>query len=47
MRWVPGYEVAIVVLTNQSRVDPALVAQSLLAVAVPQPDRCRLCPVAS
>lgn len=47
MRWLAGYDVTIVVLTNQSRVDPSLVAQSLLAVTVPKPDPCGSCPVAS
>jgi D-alanyl-D-alanine carboxypeptidase len=47
MRWLAGYDVTIVVLTNQSRVDPSLVAQSLLAVAVPKPDPCWSCPIAS
>jgi hypothetical protein len=47
MRWLAGYDVTIVVLTNQSRVDPALVAQSLLELAVPKPDPCDSCPTAS
>lgn len=47
MRWLAGYDVTIVVLTNQSRVDPILVAQSLLEVAVPKPEPCGACPTVS
>jgi hypothetical protein len=47
MRWLAGYDVTIVVLTNQSRVDPSLVAQSLLALAVPKPEPCGACPTVS
>jgi D-alanyl-D-alanine carboxypeptidase len=46
MRWLAGYDVTIVVLTNQSRVDPYLIAQSLLALAIPKPDPCGSCPIA-
>jgi D-alanyl-D-alanine carboxypeptidase len=47
MRWLAGYDVTIVVLTNQSRVDPSLLALSLLELAVPKPDPCGVCPIVS
>ena len=47
MRWLPSRDVTVVVLTNQSRIDPGVVAEGLLAVAVPKPDLCGSCPMAS
>lgn len=39
VRWLPGERVAIAVLTNQSRSDPAAIARSLLRIALrPAPD---------
>jgi D-alanyl-D-alanine carboxypeptidase len=37
MRWLPGERIAIVVLTNQSRRDPAVLARQLLRVALGPP----------
>jgi hypothetical protein len=37
MRWLPDEEVAIAVLTNQSRADPGQIAVRLLRIALPGP----------
>jgi D-alanyl-D-alanine carboxypeptidase len=37
MRWLPEERVAIAVLTNQSRVDPNLIAARLIRIALPEP----------
>lgn len=44
VRYVPGDDIAIAVLTNQSRVDPALIAASLLRIVLPPPGPCGACP---
>lgn len=38
MRYLPDHEVAGVVLTNQSRTDPAVILRALLRIAIPVPD---------
>jgi CubicO group peptidase (beta-lactamase class C family) len=40
MRWLPDEGVAIAVLTNQSRTDPAIIARALLKIALRPPDGC-------
>jgi D-alanyl-D-alanine carboxypeptidase len=51
MRWLPGERIAIVVLTNQSRRDPGVVAGQLLRVVLGPPPEveqkaCQSCPPA-
>jgi D-alanyl-D-alanine carboxypeptidase len=46
LRHFPIEGVTIAVLTNQSRADPAEIARSLLAVALPPPPPCPICPIA-
>jgi CubicO group peptidase (beta-lactamase class C family) len=47
VRYVPGDDIAIAVLTNQSRVDPGLIAASLLRIVLPPPGPCGACPEVS
>ncbi len=42
MRWLPDRDIAIAVLTNQSRTDPGIVVRALLEIAG-QVDVCRVC----
>jgi len=44
VRYLPEYDVAIAVLTNQSRADPGILVAALLRVVVPPPGPCGLCP---
>jgi D-alanyl-D-alanine carboxypeptidase len=44
MRWLPEEGIAIAVLTNQSRIDPAVVARALLKLATAPPTVCDACP---
>jgi D-alanyl-D-alanine carboxypeptidase len=45
LRWLPDLQIAVAVLTNQSRTDPAPILADLLKLALkPQPD-CITCPV--
>jgi hypothetical protein len=46
LRHFPIEGVTIAVLTNQSRADPAEIARSLLAVALPPPPPCPICSLA-
>ena len=43
MRWLPEEGITIVVLTNQSRTDPALIARALLKQARRYPIACGGC----
>ena len=43
VRWLPDQGIAIAVLTNQSRSDPALVARALLRVVLGDPPGCTSC----
>jgi D-alanyl-D-alanine carboxypeptidase len=45
LRHFPVEGLTIAVLTNQSRADPAEIARSLLAVALPPPTACPTCPI--
>jgi D-alanyl-D-alanine carboxypeptidase len=47
VRYVPGNDIAISVLTNQSRVDAGLIAASLLRIVLPPPGPCGSCPEVS
>jgi D-alanyl-D-alanine carboxypeptidase len=47
VRYVPGDDIAIAVLTNQSRVDPGLIAASLLRIVLPPTGPCGACPQVS
>lgn len=40
VRWLPDQDVAIAVLTNQSRTDPGIIARALLKVALATQPRC-------
>jgi D-alanyl-D-alanine carboxypeptidase len=46
LRHFPVEGLTIAVLTNQSRADPAEIARSLLAVAIPPPAPCPICAIA-
>lgn len=43
VRWLPDEQIAIAVLTNQSRNDPGLVARALLRVVLGDPPGCTTC----
>ena len=43
VRWVPDAQVAIAVMTNQSRSDPAGIVAALLKLALPPPPGCTVC----
>jgi D-alanyl-D-alanine carboxypeptidase len=44
VRWLPGQSIAIAVMTNQSRADPAVIVKQLLAIALVPPPDCGDCP---
>ena len=44
MRWIPAERIAIAVVTNQSRTDPALLLADLAGLALTPPPRCVACP---
>ena len=44
MRWIPAERIAIAVVTNQSRTDPALLLADLAGLALTPPPRCLACP---
>ena len=43
VRWLPNERMAIAILTNQSRTDPALIARSLLRIALKPSTDCAAC----
>jgi D-alanyl-D-alanine carboxypeptidase len=43
VRYLPHHDVAIAVLTNQSRADPAIIVEALLRIVLPPPGPCGLC----
>lgn len=43
VRYLPHHDISIAVLTNQSRVDPGVIVQSLLRILIPQVGRCAQC----
>ncbi len=43
VRWLPDERIAIAILTNQSRTDPAIIARSLLRIALKPSTDCAAC----
>ena len=43
VRWIPDERMAIAILTNQSRTDPAIIARSLLRIALRPSTECAIC----
>lgn len=46
MRYLVEDDVAIAVLTNQSRMDPGVIVRALIEIALPRPGPCAECPTA-